>query len=609
MVNETRKTHKTEEPLTFGVIFRGLSMAKFRCTVCNYVYDETREKVKFSDLPRKWVCPVCGAPKSAFVLLAGEAEQKKRGRTVSDILVAQIAEWGVRYVFGVPGTSTLGVLDALRKNSKIQYLQVRHEEVAAFMASAYGKLTGNVAACLTVAGPGTTNLSTGLYDASLDHSPVLVLSGMVARQYIGPGSLQEIDQHSFFQPICVFNKTLMAPEQTTMLGTLAVKHSLLDRGVSNIGIPNDVQKLPYETQILPLEGRMPNMAFGQEDTFVEKAARTINQAERPAIIAGFGAMGQGTKLLKLATKISAPIITTFRAKGVIDEDQALCVGSHGSIGSTAAATIVRKADLLIVIGSSFSELTQIPKKKTVQIDINMNIIAKTYPIEVGLLGNSAVLIPRLTKKVEEKRKTAYLNEIAQLKHEWLKQLEQEADGSLKPIRPPYVMKVLTEKIADNAVISLDVGENCWWFGRNFQMRRTQKMVMSGYLASMGFGLPGAMAAALAYPDRQVVCITGDGGFSMVMADFLTVLKYRMPVKVFVLNNQSLGMIKQEQKVENYKIWQTELYNPNFADYAEYSGGTGIKVTEPSDLEDAVDKALSAKKPVIVDIETDPRRFI
>jgi pyruvate oxidase len=584
-------------------------MAKFRCTVCNYVYDETREKVKFSDLPRKWVCPVCGAPKSAFVLLAGEAEQKKRGRTVSDVLVAQIAEWGVRYVFGVPGTSTLGVLDALRKNSKIQYLQVRHEEVAAFMASAYGKLTGNVAACLTVAGPGTTNLSTGLYDASLDHSPVLVLSGMVARQYIGPGSLQEIDQHSFFEPICVFNKTLMAPEQTTMLGTLAVKHSLLDRGVSNIGIPNDVQKLPYETQILPLEGRMPNMAFGQEDTFVEKAARTINQAERPAIIAGFGAMGQGTKLLKLATKISAPIITTFRAKGVIDEDQALCVGSHGSIGSTAAATIVRKADLLIVIGSSFSELTQIPKKKTVQIDINMNMIAKTYPVEVGLLGNSAVLIPRLTKKVEEKRNTAYLNEIAQLKHEWLKQLEQEADGSLKPIRPPYVMKVLTEKIADNAVISLDVGENCWWFGRNFQMRRTQKMVMSGYLASMGFGLPGAMAAALAYPDRQVVCITGDGGFSMVMADFLTVLKYRMPVKVFVLNNQSLGMIKQEQKVENYKIWQTELYNPNFADYAEYSGGTGIKVTEPSDLEDAVDKALSAKKPVIVDIETDPRRFI
>ncbi len=584
-------------------------MAKFRCTVCNYVYDEAKENVKFTDLMKEWVCPVCGAPKGAFVLLAAETEQKKKGRTVSDVLVEQIAEWGVRYVFGVPGTSTLGVLDAIRKNSKVQYLQVRHEEVAAFMASAYGKLTGNVAACLTVSGPGTTNLATGLYDASLDHSPVLVLSGMVARQYIGPGSLQEIDQHSFFEPICVFNKTLMTPEQTTMLATLAVKHALLDQGVSNIGIPNDVQKLPYETQILPLEGRMPNMAFGQEDVLVEKAANTIDQAERPAIIVGFGAMGQGTKLLKLAAKISAPIITTFRAKGVIDEDHALYAGSHGSIGSTAAATLVSKADLLIVIGSSFSELTQIPKKKTVQIDINMKMIAKNYPVEVGLLGNSAVLIPKLTEKVKEKQNTAYLNEIAHLKEEWTKQLRREADGSLKPIRPPYVIKVLNEKIADDAVISLDVGENCWWFGRNFQMKKTQKMVMSGYLASMGFGLPGAMAAALAYPDRQIVCITGDGGFSMVIADFLTVLKYKMPVKVFVLNNQSLGMIKQEQKVEGYKIWQTELYNYNFAAFAEHSGGFGIKVTEPSELEVAIDKALSEKKPVIVDVETDPRRFI
>ena len=585
-------------------------MAKYRCTVCNYVYDEAKEKVKFSELPKEWVCPVCGAPKNAFVLLAETVEEKKTGRTVSDILVEQIAEWGVQYVFGIPGTSTLGVVDAIRKsNGKVKYLQVRHEQTAAFMASAYGKLTGHVAACLGVSGPGATNLATGLYDASLDHSPVLALTGLVARQLIGPGSVQEIDQYSFFEPICVFNKILMSEEQTTMLATLAMRHALLDRGVAHIGIPNDVQKLPYETPILPFEGRMPNLAFGTEDAMVEKAARTIDQAERPAIIAGFGAMGQGTKLLKLAAKISAPIITTFRAKGVIDEDHVLYAGSHGGIGSTAAAALVHKADLLIVIGSSFSELTQIPEKKTVQIDINMKMIAKNYPVEVGLLGNSAVLIPRLADKVKEKENTAYLNEITQLKQEWTEQLHREADSSLKPIRPPYIMKVLNEKIAADAVISLDVGENCWWFGRNFQMKKTQKMVMSGYLASMGFGLPGALAAALAYPDKQIVCIAGDGGFSMVMEDFLTALKYQMPVKVFVLNNQSLGMIQQEQKVEGYKGWQTELYNFDFADFAEHCGGTGIKVVEPSDLEAAVDKALSANKPVIVDIDTDPRRFI
>jgi len=584
-------------------------MAKYRCTVCNYVYDEAKEKVKFSDLPKEWVCPVCGAPKTAFVLLSGAAEEKKAENTVSEVLIDQIAEWGVQYVFGIPGTSTLGVVDAVRKSSKVKYLQVRHEETAAFMASAYGKLTGHVAACLGVSGPGATNLATGLYDASLDHSPVLALTGLVARQLIGPGSTQEIDQYSFFEPICVFNKILMSEDQTTTLATLAVKHALLERGVSHIGIPNDVQKLPCKRDILPLEGRMPNLAFSQENALIEKAASVIDHAERPAIIAGFGAMGQGDKLLNLAQKISAPIVTTFRAKGVIDEDAALCVGGHGTIASTAAAELVRKADLLIVVGSSFSELTQLPEKRTVQIDINPMMIAKTYPVEVGLLGNSAVLLPKLTEKVKENRKPTYMEEISQLKQDWQRQLQREADGSLKPIRPQYIIKVLNEKIAADAVISLDVGENCWWFGRNFQMKQTQKMVMSGYLASMGFGLPGAMAAALAYPDRQAVCIAGDGGFSMLMADFLTALKYGMPVKVFIMNNGRLGMIMQEQKVEGYESWQTELYNFDFADYAEHSGGIGIKVTAPDELEGAVDKALSADKAVIVDIETDPRRFL
>ena len=192
-------------------------MAKYRCTVCNYVYDEVKEGKKFSDLPKEWICPVCGAPKTAFVLLTEktEAPKEEKGTTVSEVLIEQLAEWGVKYVFGVPGTSTLGVVDAIRKSDKVQYIQVRHEEVAAFMASAYGKLTDHLAACLSVSGPGATNLATGLYDASLDKSPVLVLSGMVARQFIGPGSIQEIDQHSYFEPICVFNKILMTEKQTS----------------------------------------------------------------------------------------------------------------------------------------------------------------------------------------------------------------------------------------------------------------------------------------------------------------------------------------------------------------------------------------------------------
>ena len=585
-------------------------MARYRCTVCNYVYDEAKEGKKFSDLPKEWVCPVCGAPKSVFVLLAEQVEEKKVEHTVSQVLINQIAEWGVQYVFGIPGTSTLGVVDAIRKtNGKVKYIQVRHEQTAAFMASAYGKLTGHVAACLAISGPGATNLATGLYDAKLDHAPVLALTGLVARQLMGPGSTQEIDQAAFFEPICVFNKILMSEDQTTTLATLAIKHALLDQGVSHIGIPNDVQKLPYEAQILPFEGRMPNLAYGQEEWLIEKAAKLVDQAVRPVILAGFGARGQGNKLLKFASKISAPIMATFRSKGVVDENESLYVGCHGGIGSTAAGQLMQKADLLIAIGSSFADLSQIPQKKTVQIDINPLMIARRYPVEAGLLGNSAVLIPKLTEKVQQKQNADYLAEIARLKQEWLNQLEKEADSGRKPIRPQFIIKVLNQKIADNAVISLDVGENCWWFGRNFMMRKSQKMVMSGTLATMGFGLPGALAAALAYPDRQIICLTGDGGLTMVLGDFLTALKYNLPIKVFVMNNKHLAMIMQEQKVEGFENWQTDLFNYNFADFAEHSGGVGFKVTEPSELEAAVDKALSSSKPAIVDIDTDPRRFL
>ena len=585
-------------------------MAKFRCIVCNYIYDEEKEGKNFSSLPKEWVCPICGVATNLFVVLTEKTESPPKGevKTVSDVLIEQINQWGVKFVFGVPGTSTLGVVDAIRKNGKIKYVQVRHEEVAAFMASAYGKLTGNIAACLSVSGPGATNLATGLYDASLDGSPVLVISGMVARQFIGPGSIQEIDQHSFFEPICVFNKTLMSEKQTTMLATLAIRYALLDHGVSNIGVPNDIQKMHYEAPILPFEGRMPNLAFGIEDSIIAGAAKIIDQAQRPVIVAGFGSRGQGGKLLELAEKITAPIVTTFRAKGVIDEDNPYAVGVHGNLGSTAAAELVSKADLLIVIGSSFSDFTQLPKKRLIQIDINMTMIGKKYPAEAGLLGSSAVLIPKLIKNVQHKENQKYLAEIAQLKQEWLNQIDREADATIIPIRPPYIMKVLNAKLPADAVISLDVGENCWWFGRNFCMKKTQKMVMSGLLATMGFGFPGSLAASLAYPKRQSICITGDGGFTQVMGDFLTALKYDLPVKVFILNNKRLGMIMQEQKIEGYTSSQTDLYDFSFADYGEHSGGVGIKVTEPNQLEAAVDEALSSKKATIVDIDTDAKRF-
>ncbi len=584
-------------------------MARYRCTVCNYILDEEKEGVEFKSLPENWRCPVCNSPLSSFVLLSAKIEYKDVDSTVSEVMVDQMAEWGIQFIFGIPGTSSLGVVDAIRKEDRIRYIQVRHEQTAAMMASAYGKLTGHLAACLTVAGPGATNLATGLYDAKLDHAPVLAITGMVQRQLIGPGSFQEIDQHSFFEPLTVFNKILMSPEQTINLVTLGIKHALLEGGVSHIGMPNDVQKEPYKAPPIPFEGSFPNKAVSQPMFLVLQAAQTINKAERPVILAGFGSMGQGDVLIKFAEKIDAPITTTFRGKGVVDEDHDLYVGSHGTIGSTASTVLVDDCDLLIVIGSSFSDMTQIPPKKTVQIDLNPLMIARQYPVEVGLLGNSAEILPQLLGMVQEKERPLYREEIKNLKQEWLDLLEEEADGSLTPVRPQYIIKVLNDELAADAIITLDTGENGWWFGRNFWMKKTQKMLMSGYLGTMGFGLPAAMAAQLIYPDRQVACITGDGGFSMVMADFLTAVKYDLPVKLFLMNNHQLGMIMQEQMVENYPNWQTQLHNPDFASFARECGGTGINVNEPGKLRTAVSEALATEGPVLVDIETDPKRFI
>lgn len=585
-------------------------MAKYRCTVCNYVYDEDVEGKKFDELPDNWRCPVCNSPKSVFVLLTERTrEYEKEGSTVSDILIEQLAELGLTHVFGIPGTSILGVVDAIKNNDRINFIQVRHEQTAAFMASAYGKLTGHVAACLTVAGPGATNLATGLYDAKLDNSPVIAMTGMVKRQLIGPGSFQEIDQYSFFEPLTVFNKILMSKDQTTSLSSLAIKNSLIKRGVSHIGIPNDVQKLFYSTDIIPFEGNFPSRATKPADHLIEQAARIINRSKRPIIVAGFGAIEHGEVLLKFAEKIQSPITTTFKGKGVVDEDETLYVGSHGGIGSTASTKLVEDADLMIVIGSSFSDMTQLPEKKTIQVDIDPMMIARRYPVMVGLVGNSSEILPELYDRVKEKEREDYLVEITDLKKEWNAIIDEEIDDSKVPIRPPYILKVLNDAVANDAIITLDVGEHCWWFGRNFKMKYTHDMVMSGNLASMGFGLPAALASQIVYPERQVICITGDGGFSMVMADFLTAVKYKLPVKVFIFNNRQLGMIMQEQKMEGYPNWQTELQNLDYAAYARECGGIGIQVETPQELPEAVDKALSSDQPVIVDINADYIRFV
>ena len=591
-------------------------MAQWQCQVCQYIYDEEKGEertgtppgTRFTDLPADWLCPVCQAGKDAFVRIGGEKTEVAPGTTVSDVIVAALAAWGVTLVFGIPGTSSLGLVDAVRKRPEMRYIVVRHEENAAMAASAYHKLTGGIAACLTIAGPGATNLATGLYDAREDSASVISLNGQVEMQYSGPGGFQEIDQDAFFRPIAVFNNTIADPAMTIPLVTKALRHAVLQRGVSQLSVPNDIQKMPHTAPVCRREACIPNDAILPPEEEIGRAAALIDAGKSPVILAGWGAFPFASQVAALAEKLSAPILTTFRAKGILPEDHPAVVSVLGTVGTPEGRALVSEADPLITLGVGFSKQTHVPvDRPMVQVDLDPMKLGKGDRA-VNLWGNSGVVIPRLTAQIQPRRDETMRGRIAAMKKEIAARREQEADPRAVPLRPPYLMKVLSEVIPEDAVISIDVGENGWWFGRNFVMKR-QRFVMSGYLATMGFGLPGAIAAKLAYPEKTVFCITGDGGFSMAMAEVVTAVKYRLPMVVVVLNNHELGMIRVEQQTEHYPVFATDLLNPDFAAYGKACGGEGIRVELPGELKPAIEKAMGMDLPVIVDVETDPRRFV
>jgi pyruvate oxidase len=532
---------------------------------------------------------------------------QKPQTTVSDVLMSELEKWNITLVFGIPGTSSLGLVEALRTNKKMRYIVVRHEENAAMAASAYHKLTGRIAVCLTIAGPGASNLATGLYDAKEDRASVLSINGQVAGQYIGDGSFQEIDQDAFFRPITVYNNTIYDKTQSLKILTQALRHAIVQRGVAQISVPNDIQKAFLDAESCERETCQTNFNILPDETDIQKAVALIDESKKPVIIAGWGAFGSGERLLRFAEKIKAPIVTTFRAKGILPDENKWLLGILGNVGSPYTRKVITDADLLITLGVGFSKQTHVPTNKSlVQVEIDPLKIGK-IPFSIALWGNVALVLPKLVEAVQVKKNDSVLLEITEMKKKWFEQLEKEADPNATPLRPPFIMKVLSDILPDDAIISIDVGENGWWFGRNFMMKR-QRFVMSGYLGSMGFGLPGALAAKLAFPNNTVVCIAGDGGFSMAMADFVTAVKYDLPMVVVVLNNKQLAMIQVEQKTEGYQNFGTDLLNPDFARYADACGGVGFRVSKPEDFQKTVKQALGMKKPVLIDVATDPKRF-
>jgi len=529
-------------------------------------------------------------------------------KTVSGFIIEQLAVWDVKYVFGLPGTSALGLVEAVRKSNQLQFIQVRHEETAALAASAYSKLTGEIGVCLSIAGPGATNLITGLFDAKMDKTPVIALTGQVKRTFIGPGTFQEIDQEALFNPVAVFNKTICTREQSKELTSLAIKYACTCQGVAHLAVPNDVQKEEWTEQPVSKENFIPLTRILPDKEVILEAQRLLNQAQAPVIIAGFGAKEAQKEVLALSEKMDAPVATTFRAKGLISEFHPYSLGALGKTGSPVARKIVQRADLLMVIGSSFSEQTSVPlDKDIVQIDLNPIHLSKTTPVKLPLWGDSKTTLRAILDGLPAKKNASFIESMAKEKQSWLEKIKQEADAREIPIRPQYLVKTLEEIIPEEAIITIDVGDNGFWMGRNFRSKG-QTLLMSGYLGTMGFGLPAALAASLAYKDKKVFCLTGDGGFTQVMGDFLTLVRYNLPVVVVVFDNRELAMITVEQKSEGYPVFATELQPLDFVGFAHSAGGIGLQVNTPEELQPALKEAVHSNKPVIVDVLLEPRRI-
>ncbi|MEH7299002.1 pyruvate oxidase [Neobacillus drentensis] len=525
--------------------------------------------------------------------------------TAGEKLVELLIEWGVDHIYGMPGDSINSIIEPLRKaQDKIKFIQVRHEEAGALAAAAYAKLTGKIGVCTAIAGPGAIHLLNGLYDAKLDKVPVLALTGQVESDLLGTDSFQEVNLERMFDDVAVYNQRIMSAEQLPAVVNQAIRTAYARKGVAVLTIPDDIPRFEVGK-----EARVTSSFTAQQEILplkedLQRAKDLLNAAERPVILAGRGTHGIRETLLGFAEKMAAPIVLTLPGKGAVPDKHPYCLGGLGLIGTKAAYEAIQDTDLLLMIGTSFPFTGFLPEHtKTIQIDIDPYQIGKRYPVDVGLAGDAGLTLNWLMENVSANENREFLEACQETMQNWWSRLEKQEEVDSVPIKPQRVIRALQEVAEEDAVLSVDVGNVTVWMARHFHMTH-QKMIISSWLATLGCGLPGALAGQIAYPDKQVFAICGDGGFGMTMNDFVTAVKYQLPIVVVVLNNHKIAMIKFEQEVMGNIEYGTDLQNPNFAKYAEACGGVGYRVEHPEELLPAFQEAVKQRKPCIIDVVVD-----
>lgn len=536
-------------------------------------------------------------------------------KDASDVLVESLIAWGVDTIFGLPGDGINGVMEALRKQQdKIRFIHVRHEESAAFMACSYAKFTGRLGVCLATSGPGGIHLLNGLYDAKLDQVPVLAITGMQFNDVSGTFGQQDVELDKLFIDVAVYNTRVMSAAHMQPVADLAIRSALTHRGVAHITIPIDVQMQKADTS--RSERNVPNHSsthFAQSgnvpsQTELQRAADIISSGKKIAILAGQGALHASQEVLALAELLGAPIIKPLLGKAVVPDDSPYTTGGIGLLGTEPSQDALESCDTLIIVGSSYPYIEYLPepgKARCIQIDSNAQRIGLRVPAEVGLVGDSAKTLRLLLSLLSRKEDRSFLEEAQKGMEKWRKTIADEGSVETTPMKPQVVGVELGKLTREDAIIVSDSGTNTTVWARYMPAKKGQMHSCSGNLATMACGLPYAIAAQVAYPERQVIAVVGDGGFTMLMGEIITAVAYKLPIKIVIIKNNTLGQIKWEQMVfEGNPEYQCDLLPIDFVKLAEAVGATGIRIEDPKTCSAQLEQALAIPGPVIVEAVVD-----
>jgi pyruvate dehydrogenase (quinone) len=537
--------------------------------------------------------------------------------TAADVLIETIHDWGVDVVFGLPGDGINGIMEALRtRQDRVRFIQVRHEEAAAFMACSWAKFTGRLGCCLATSGPGGIHLLNGLYDAKMDGAPVLAITGMHFHDLIGTFAQQDVELDKLFADVAVYNQRIMGPEHVENVADLACRTALAYRGVAHVTIPTDTQDRPVQRRLYSkrnVPGHTSDIyargAALPAPAALTAAADILNAGRKVCILAGRGAIGAADELEQLAETLGAPVVKALLGKMALPDDSPYTTGPVGLLGSRPSQEALETCDTLLIVGSTFPYIEFYPKPgqvRCVQIDINPQRIGLRYPSEVGLVGDARRTLTALLPLLARKADRGFLDKAQRGMADWRRLMIERASRMDMPMKPQVVAHELGKRLKDDAIFTSDSGTIATWYARQIPYRKGQMCSLSGNLATMANGFPYAVAAQVAYPGRQVVAFVGDGGFTMLMGELATCVKYRLPVKVVVIKNNYLGQIQWEQMVFlGNPEYGCDLQPIDFAMYARAVGAAAYTITDPNSCGDMLDQALNEPGPCLIEAVVDP----